>query len=131
LIVAWVGGSVTTSVGNATALPLRLGQPTLRRKIKLGVLAALDQRIGIRYHMAGMTLGETTSYLTHHVSPAGRADPLFTEDSAALIHTTSRGYPRAINNLAIQALLATFAADKTIVDEASTRAAVNEVIAPD
>ncbi|MFI7637509.1 hypothetical protein [Nonomuraea sp. NPDC049400] len=48
---------------------------------------------------------------------------------AALIHTASRGYPRAINNLAIQALLATFIADKTIVDESAARAAVNEVIA--
>ena len=30
---------------------LLIGQPTLRRKIKLGMLAALDQRIAVRYHM--------------------------------------------------------------------------------
>jgi hypothetical protein len=30
---------------------LLVGQPTLRRRIKLGVLAALDQRIGLRYAM--------------------------------------------------------------------------------
>ncbi|MBO2440256.1 hypothetical protein J4557_22255 [Actinomadura nitritigenes] len=41
----------------------------------------------------------------------------------------SRGYPRAINNLAIQSLLATFIADKTVVDETAARSAVNEVIA--
>ena len=35
---------------------LLIGQPTLRRKIKLGALAALDQRIAVRYHMNGMTL---------------------------------------------------------------------------
>jgi type II secretory pathway predicted ATPase ExeA len=28
---------------------LLVGQPTLRRRIKLGNLAALDQRIGLRY----------------------------------------------------------------------------------
>jgi len=28
---------------------LLVGQPTLRRRIKLGVLAALDQRIALRY----------------------------------------------------------------------------------
>ena len=28
---------------------LLIGQPTLRRKIKLGVLAALDQRIAVRF----------------------------------------------------------------------------------
>jgi len=32
-----------------------VGQPTLRHNIKLGVLAALDQRITVRYQMKGMT----------------------------------------------------------------------------
>ncbi|MBP2366771.1 hypothetical protein [Pseudonocardia parietis] len=56
----------------------------------------------------------------------GRSDTLFSDDAAALIHQTSRGYPRAVNNLALQALVAAFAADKAIVDESSTRAAVAE-----
>jgi type II secretory pathway predicted ATPase ExeA len=106
---------------------LLIGQPTLRRKIKLGVLAALDQRIALRYTLPAMTAEETTSYLKHHLALAGRSDPLFSDDAAALIHQTSRGYPRAVNNLAIQALIATFAANKGIVDESSTRAAVTEV----
>jgi type II secretory pathway predicted ATPase ExeA len=46
-----------------------------------------------------------------------------------LIHQTSRGYPRAVNNLAVQALIAAFASDKTIVDESSARTAVAEVTA--
>jgi type II secretory pathway predicted ATPase ExeA len=108
---------------------LLVGQPTLRRRMKLGVLAALDQRIGLRYAMPPMTADETSSYLSHHLALAGRTDTLFTTDAAALIHQTSRGYPRAINNLALQALVAAFAADKTIVDEASTRTAVAEVTA--
>jgi type II secretory pathway predicted ATPase ExeA len=108
---------------------LLVGQPTLRRRMKLGVLAALDQRIGLRYAMPPMTGEETTSYLRHHVGLAGRADTLFSDDAAALIHQTSRGYPRAVNNLAVQALVAAFAADKAIVDESSTRAAVAEVTA--
>jgi len=48
------------------------------------------------------------------------------EDAAALIHQTSRGYPRAVNNLALQAQLAAFATNKSIVDESSARAAVTE-----
>ncbi len=39
---------------------LLIGQPTLRRMIKLGVLAALDQRIAVRYQMTGMTPEETS-----------------------------------------------------------------------
>jgi len=108
---------------------LLIGQPTLRRRIKLGVLAALDQRIALRYNMPPMTGEETHSYLRHHLALAGRSDTLFSDDATALIHQTSRGYPRAINNLAIQALVAAFTADKTIVDESSARAAVTEVTA--
>jgi len=106
---------------------LLIGQPTLRRRLKLGQLAALDQRIAVRYHMTGMTLAETTAYLRHHLTLAGRSDTLFSDDATALIHQTSRGYPRAVNNLAIQSLLAAFAASKAIVDESSARAAVTEV----
>ena len=59
----------------------------------------------------------------------GRDDTLFSDDAVGLIHQTSRGYPRAANNLALQALVAAFAADKAIVDESSTRAAIAEVTA--
>jgi type II secretory pathway predicted ATPase ExeA len=95
--------------------------------MKLGALAALDQRIGLRYTMPPMTSEETSSYLRHHLGLAGRSDTLFSDDATALIHQTSRGYPRAVNNLALQALVAAFAADKNIVDESSARTAVTEV----
>lgn len=45
-----------------------------------------------------------------------------------LIHDTARGYPRAVNNLALSSLLAAYSEDKGIVDESSARAAVAEVI---
>jgi type II secretory pathway predicted ATPase ExeA len=102
---------------------LLIGQPTLRRRIKSGILAALDQRITVRYIMPGMTPGETTSYITHHLQLAGRSGPLFSDDATALIHATSRGLPRAVNNLAIQALIAAYAARKAIVDESAARTA--------
>ena len=106
---------------------LLIGQPTLRRRLKLGQLAALDQRIAVRYHMTGMTAAETTGYLKHHLALAGRSDTLFSDDAAALIHQTSRGYPRAVNNLALAALLAAYTSGKAIADESSARAAVTEV----
>ena len=77
--------------------------------------------------MTGMTLEETAGYLRHHLQIAGRSDTLFSDDAIALIHQTSRGYPRAVNNLALSSLLAAFAAGKAIVDETSARAAVTEV----
>ena len=107
---------------------LLVGQPTLRRTMKLAVLAALEQRTSLRYTMPGMTQAETASYISHHVNLAGRPDQLFTEDAMNLIHTTGRGYPRAVNNLALQSLVAAFAAGKNLVDEAATRSAVTEVV---
>ncbi|MGW0886505.1 ExeA family protein [Streptomyces sp. NPDC002671] len=107
---------------------LLVGQPTLRRTMKLAVLAALEQRTALRYTMPGMSSAETTSYIAHHLKLVGRPDQLFTEDALSLIHTTSRGYPRAVNNLALQALVAAFATGKNLVDDASARAAVSEVV---
>lgn len=106
---------------------LLIGQPTLRRMLRLGVLAALDQRIALRYAMPAMTPEQTAGYITHHLKLAGRSDPLFSDDAAALIHDAARGLPRAVNNLATQALIAAWAARKSIVDEQSARAAVTEI----
>jgi len=108
---------------------LLIGQPTLRRRIKLGVLAALDQRITLRYAMPGMTDTETASYLRHHIGLAGRSDTLYSDDAATLIHQTSRGYPRAINNLALHALTAAYTTQKAIVDVGAVRSAITEVTA--
>ncbi len=106
---------------------LLVGQPTLRRRIKLGTFAALDQRIALRYAITGMSDAETKTYLAHHLRLAGRSDTLFSDDATALIHQVGRGIPRAVNNLAVQALVAAFATSKTVVDESSARAAVTEV----
>jgi type II secretory pathway predicted ATPase ExeA len=75
-----------------------------------------------------MTSAEATSYVAHHLKLVGRPDPLFTEDAMSLIHTTSRGYLRAVNDLPLQALVAAFAAGKSLVGEAAARAAVQEVV---
>lgn len=106
-----------------------LGQPVLRRHLRLGSFVALDQRVGLRYAMTGLDLAETGSYIAHHLALAGRSDTLFSSDAVALVHQVSRGLPRMINNLCVQSLVATFVANKAIVDESSARAAVAEVTA--
>jgi len=108
-----------------------VGQPTLKRMMKLGVLAALDQRIAVRYTLGGMSGTDTTSYINHHLKLAGRTDTLFSDDAVALIHQTSRGYPRVVNNMAVHALLAALTENKTIVDESSTRTALAELTTTD
>jgi type II secretory pathway predicted ATPase ExeA len=106
-----------------------LGQPTLRRRLRQGTFTALDQRIAVRYAIAGLDVKETMSYVAHHLALAGRSDTLFSDDATALIHEVSRGLPRQVNNLAVASLIAAFAANKAIVDESAARAAVAEVSA--
>ena len=108
---------------------LLVGQPTLRQRMRLGVLAALDQRIGMRYTLTPMTDHETRDYIQHHIKLAGRSDTLFTDDAITVIHTASRGYPRAVNNIAVHALTAAYARGNPVVDEKAARAALAETAA--
>ena len=109
---------------------LLIGQPTLRTRLRLGVLAALDQRIALRAHIDGMTRQETASYISHHLALAGRgSDTLFSDDAITLIHDTSRGLPRTVNNLCVASLIAACAAGHAIADQAAARSAITEVTA--
>ena len=74
-----------------------------------------------------MSQPETGDYISHHLKLAGRPDPLFSDDAITLIHEAARGLPRAVNNIALQALVAAYAGRKAIIDEASARVAVTEV----
>jgi type II secretory pathway predicted ATPase ExeA len=113
---------------------LLVGQPKLRRRIKDSELAALDQRIQLRYHFPTPALGpdETKKYIEYHISLAGRGNNvLFSDDAITAIHHHARGIPRAINNLGIAALLAGYTTNKHIVDESAVRSAIAENAATD
>jgi hypothetical protein len=51
---------------------LLLGQPTRRRRLRMGALAALDQQIGCCYTIGGLDATETAGYISHHLALAGR-----------------------------------------------------------
>ena len=153
-----------------------VGQPSLRHRLRLGVLAALDQRIAVRYAIAGMSgrrhrrlhppsLQNRRTGRHPVLRGRDRADPqrvprspprgqqprpacadrrvrrrtrhrplphrrarrhLVLRRRDHVITTPARGYPRAVNNLAVHALTAAFAGNKAIVDEKSARIAVTE-----
>ena len=107
---------------------LLIGQPTPRRRLRVGDMAALDQRVQLRYHIPApaLTPAEATGYIRRHLEHAGRSGTLFSDDAVRAIHAHARGLPRAINRLAVTALLAACAAGKTSVDESAARAAISE-----
>ena len=47
---------------------LLVGQPALARQLRMGIFAALDQRIAIRYQLKPMDIAETAGYLKHHLA---------------------------------------------------------------
>ncbi len=110
-------------------LTVKADRPSLLRQLRAlpGPTCRLPTRPPIRHTLNGMQAAQTKTYLAHHLKLAGRSDPLFSDDAADLIYQISRGLPRALSKLAIQALIAGFATSKRIVDEASARAAVTEV----
>ena len=106
---------------------LLVGQPTLARSLRMGVFAALDQRIATRYALKPMDLGESANYLRHHLALVGRTDPLIADDAVARLHRLANGLPRALNNAAIAALMAAASEGKALVDETCAKKAVAEL----
>jgi type II secretory pathway predicted ATPase ExeA len=106
---------------------LLVGQPTLNRQLRMGVFAALDQRIATRFSLKAMDIGESSAYLKHHLSLAGREEPLFADDAIARLHRVANGLPRALNNAATAALIAAASDGKDLVDDACAKKAVAEL----
>jgi type II secretory pathway predicted ATPase ExeA len=69
------------------------GQPTLNRQLRMGMFAALDQRIATRFAIKPMDIAESAAYLRHHLKLAGREEPLFADDAIARLHRTSSTMP--------------------------------------
>jgi len=93
-------------------LLILIGQPDLREKLKRRMHEPLNQRIGLRYHMAGITEDEEARlYILHHLKLAGRPDPLFEEPAYAVLKQLGHGLPRKMGNLA-QAAITLAAAKK-------------------
>jgi type II secretory pathway predicted ATPase ExeA len=105
------------------------GQPTLRPMIKPGVPAAPDQRIAVRHQMTGMTPAQNDSHIRHHLQLAGRDGELLSDDATAQIHQAARRKPRAVNNPATAAPIATYTAAKKIAGQTAARAAITALTA--
>lgn len=101
-----------------------IGQPTLRRTLRRGSFAALDQRIAVRYHIEPLHPDQTAGYLAHHLALAGRADTIFADDATAAIAHAARGLPRQLGNLALAALIAGYTRNNRIIDHDCATAAI-------
>lgn len=91
------------------------GQPEFNSILK--TVRQLDQRIALKYTLAGFTRKEVFDYILFRISIAGRKEQLFEENAIELIWKHSGGIPRVINNICDIALLFGFHYKVTLVNE--------------
>ncbi len=106
---------------------LLVGQPELSRRLAHPSYRALQQRVGIRYHLEALDEQEVREYVDFRTEVAGRGAPLFTTEAVAALFRLSGGIPRVINNLAASALLSGFGKGEDPVDAASVEDAAREL----
>lgn len=103
-----------------------VGQPLLRDRIAEPQHYALWQRIGVRLRLRPLTEDEVQLFLDRHLRAAGyrKKKSLFEPDAVAEIFHHSRGIPRLVQNIALDAMLAAMAAGKKTVDAEAVAEAI-------
>ncbi len=89
-----------------------VGQPELDVMLDSVGLRQLKQRIALRTQLAPMSLEESSRYIEQRLQIAGgdaRALKLFPPQTAAKVFHYSHGYPRLINSVCENALIAAYA----------------------
>jgi type II secretory pathway predicted ATPase ExeA len=83
---------------------LLIGQPLLRPTLSLQMHEALRQRIGVHYHLEGLTRDELDAYLMLQLKAAGITQPLFDDIARQGLYQATKGISRKVNKLAMTAL---------------------------
>lgn len=103
------------------------GHTELRHKLALRPLEAIRQRVTVAYHLPALTAADTARYLTHQLTQVGVTRPVFTDAAIQTGFEWSRGVPRRVNTWARACLMAAYAGQQTLVDDAVTAHAATEL----
>lgn len=96
-----------------------VGQPELDLKLDSVGLRQLKQRIALRTQLLPMNLEEASRYIEQRLQIAGgdsRVLKLFPPQTLAKIFTYAKGFPRLINSICENALIAAYAQQSWTVD---------------
>ncbi len=108
-----------------------VGQPELNRKLTDPSLLPLRQRICASYHLLPLSREDVGGYLKKRLLIAGaKFSNLFKPSAVRAIYKYTRGYPRAINILADQALLTGFVRGKKEINTRIIREASKDLMLP-
>jgi len=100
------------------------GQPLLRERLGEPRHYALVQRVAVRLRLRPLSEGEVALFLNRHLEACGAKKNPFTPDATQVLFHHSRGVPRIVQNLALQAMLGAMAAAKTDIDQSCVEQAV-------
>lgn len=102
-----------------------VGQPILRERLAEPHHYALWQRVGVRLRLRPLTEDEIRPFIERHLKAAGcRRKGLFDDQAIKEIFHHSRGIPRLVQNIAVEAMLAAMAAGKKTVDAEAVQQAI-------
>lgn len=105
------------------------GQPELEAHLLKPELRQLRQRIAVNALLEPLTLDDAIDYVTHRISVAGHPNgDLFKRAAVEAIWFASEGYPRTINILCDQALVAAFAMGQKYVDATMAQEVIEDVL---
>ncbi|WP_136637795.1 ExeA family protein [Pseudooceanicola onchidii] len=101
-----------------------VGQPELRDMVHKPEMRQLAQRVAANFHLGPMNEETVAAYIAHRLVTVGGTGQEFTPEAITLIHKTTGGVPRLVNQLCDLSMLYAWS------DEAAevTRTAVDAVL---
>lgn len=81
------------------------GSGRLAARMRRPANEALRQRISFSHQLRGFTLDDAQNYVRFHLTRVSAPAELFTDEAVQLIFHYSKGLPRVINQIAMQALI--------------------------
>lgn len=104
------------------------GQPEFVQILKKNEMRQLSQRINVRYHLQAMDFQDTTQYISHRLSVAGRrGGVIFSRRALKRIYGYSKGLPRLVNAACDRALLAGYTRDTAKIDSGIAAAGIKDM----
>jgi type II secretory pathway predicted ATPase ExeA len=105
------------NIGKDAALQIFLvGQPELRDMLRMPQLRQFAQRISIDFHLEPLSLSEAHAYVRHRLAIAGGSPDLISAGAVDLLHASTAGVPRLINQLCDTALVYGFSDQRPSID---------------
>ncbi|MDT8274373.1 MAG: AAA family ATPase, partial [Desulfomonilia bacterium] len=107
-----------------------IGQQELNEKLQSPQLRQLKQRIGIKYHIPPLDSRETRDYIDHRLRVAGyepREKPLFTTSALNEVYRYSKGFPRLINVVCDNLLIAAYTDELRQISAPVVKRVVGEI----